>query len=699
MKSRGLLVLLTVAAALVAACGFGLDPARDTSGATVRIAFASLPSDGPLNSGLSASGSSIDASARAVMPSGFLYLRTITASSSDEGVFLGPFPASAGADCVITGVAPGLYESLLILHSAKDLEVGAPLFTYEGATMSFRGLMSLPDAEFVAYIDAEGNKEDLDAWLGGETCAGEIGNVTIVEGTENRLSATLSPITSINNHVPLYSANTYVFSSPGATKRAYYALAGIQVSLPVTSGTLTCTIKAENASAGTLANAAFYSESGILVPTVRTGSDLVSGYTWTISASDLNSLAESDGSIYLFQYLDFSGTVTAYYENTAMGLPIIVSTSMAALAGKNVFLGLYDQAAYDAMLSGVPWQIVPPLAVTSVQLDPSTGDGLGSFPITPVVGQTYYYSAQIDMQGKYAHLVGQTSIDISEMIPYRGDYVTVGEYGLVPYTQSTGSKVFIFDTNFELYDDYVFFADTAGTGDGLTPTTPKGLAALMIDVNSIPVANSAQIYLVGDVDGITQNAGGYIGRNVSITTYGSSVYRIRPPTELNSFSVFMIPSGYGLHLTQVVIDASAVTVSTSSLIRNLGSFIMSHGTGLIGSSSQSTPTGGGIYSMGSLDVIGATISGCRSVQLGGAIYVAGGTATIANNSVLDGNVSGNGGSAVYVADGAGCSVQDSTVSNNVSAAGGYALEKSTGATSAVAASVTYVGNVPGNSNF
>lgn len=167
-------------------CGFGLAPSWEESGrTTVSLRIASL--------GVDASG----AVSRAVMPgSDFLYIRTIGIPGKTTGALYGPYTVTAGSEFVTTDIPPGEYDRVYALCSGKDLESDGGTYSFFGGVYSFRGLMSLPDAQMVTFASEGTDKSSLDTLLDGKVSFGETDGVTIIQGKTNSLSLTLIPITS-----------------------------------------------------------------------------------------------------------------------------------------------------------------------------------------------------------------------------------------------------------------------------------------------------------------------------------------------------------------------------------------------------------------------------------------------------------------------------------------------------------------------
>ncbi len=666
-----------------AGCGLGLAPARNDATLALRLAsLESVPSGGP------------ESSSRAVMPgSGNLYIRTVAASG--EGALYGPYAFTAGEDFVTTEIPAGTYD-VYVLHSGKDLSSSSERFDILGGSFTFTELMSLPDEGFVEFVSEDVDKAALDEFLDGMVAFGEVKGVTLVPNMVNRLAVTLVPITSAGYDYDLSGSTLFTFSS-SVRSRHFYRLSGITVSLPVVDGSLSLRLVDETASGTVINGLAFYSESGRRVPAARSGTSLVSGLTWTIAASDLNEIARSDGYLELYQYLDYTGQFYATYFNTAGGVKVSFNGNPTAdYQGKRVLFAIYDDAAYQELLAGASWQRIDPIAKGIIPLDDATGDGSASVSASLIDGTTYYYSAQVDVGNHYASLANLATADIATLVPYRNDIVTDGPSGMVAFT--AGSPITIDAASCVVYDEYVFFADSSGPGSGASPATPKSFANLMIDVNALPTGSRAMIYLVGDVTGITQAAGGMIMKDVSVRSYAADAYTISPPAALLNTAIFNVNAGFSLTLENVTIDASYATSATYNLITNLGTLKLGDGCTVNGRSVTGSGTGAGVYSTGDLEIFGATIQNCSNDTTGGAIYLDGGTCTIGYTTRILDNASGATGAAIYAPMGTSCSILSGEISGNVAGSDAviYGYDDGTPNVTYDPVLVTFSGNLPAN---
>ncbi len=669
-------------------CGLGLSPARNGADATLALKLASLesvPAGDP------------ESSSRAVMPgSGFLYIRTVAVSG--EGALYGPYAVTGGADFVTTDIPAGAYD-VYVLHSGKDLSSSTERFGILGGSFTFQELMSLPDERFVQFVSEDVDKAALDGFLDGMVSFGKATGVRLVSNTVNRLSVTLVPITSAGYDYDLSGSTLFAFSS-SVRSRHFYRLSGITVSLPVTDGSLSLTLVDETASGTVINGLAFYSSDGRPVPSTRSGASLVSGLTWTIAASDLATIARSDGSLELYQYLDYTGRFYATYVNTAGGVRVSFNgDATSEYRGKRVLFAVYDEAGYQELQAGASWQRVEPIAKTIIPLDATTGDGTASVSAALTDGMTYYYSAQVDVGNHYTSLASLSSADIATLVPYRGDIVTDGPSGMVAFT--AGSPIAINAVDCVGYDEYVFFANASGGGLGLVPTDPKSFANVMIAVNGLAPGSSAVIYLVGNVTGITEDAGGSVTGNVSVRSYGGTPFTISPPPALLNSAILSVNTGASLTLENVTIDASYATSATCNLITNLGTLKLGDGCTINGRTVTGSGTGAGVYNTGNLEIFGATIQNCSNDSTGGAIVVDAGTCTIGYTTRIINNTAYNG-AAIYVPlETSSCEIRSGEISGNTSSSYAviYGYWNTTPNVTYNTDTVTFFGNVPLDIDF
>lgn len=645
-KTVPILVLLS-GITLLSGCGFGLSPlGKDSSARTaVSLSLSSL--------GVDAAGNV----SRAVMPgTDFLYIRTIGVPGKTDGALYGPYTVAVGSKFVTTDIPPGEYERMFVLCSGKDLESDGASYPFFGGSYTFHELMALPDDQMKVFVSDDTEKSSLDPLLDGQVSFGEQEGVKISQGKENSLSFTLIPITSRGYELELSKTQVYTFSS-STRSRHFYRLGDIQVSLPVTSGNLSCRIAAQSASSATLSAVAFYSSTGAEIPTTRSGTDLPSGLTWTIEPATINAIADSKGNVELYQYLDYSGVISAEYKNTASSVLVSFDgDATASFQNHRVLLAIYDSGAAAAVAAGLmPWESVPAMAYAIIPLNAS-GDGSAYVPVKLTPGATYYISAQVDSGDHYASLSSLDSVaDIATIVPYRGDYVTTGA-GLTPFTG--GQAASLRTSDFAPYTDYVFFVAPDGNplADGATPATKTTLTSALSMIGDLLPSDSAQIYLIDTISGQGTME---IQRKTFISAYGSATRSISTTTYVVSDPFIKISAGGSLILEKVSIDCSQLLGTPPTLISlpdSANSYLqMGYGSSLIGGTGYTGPTyGGGVYVGSGCDLTmqGGSIKQCSintlSASYGAAVYIAaGGTATF-DKATFENNVaSGLGVGIVY----------------------------------------------------
>lgn len=607
-------VLCALMATVLAGCALGLSPSwKDKSGTKVSLSLSTL---GSLPAGQVS---------RAVMPGvNYLYIRTVGIAGKSTGSLFGPFTVEAGSKFVTTEIPPGEYERISVLASGKDLETDAPRFDVFGGSYTLRELLSLPDAQFIEFVEDDTDKSSFDEWFEGMVCFGELMGVTIQEGTENALSLTLTPNIPEGDRIDLFGAPLQVYSS-SVRSRHFYRLDGINVSLPVTTETLSCTLTAKEGTGTAVYDIAFYTRDGVLISGTKTGTDLASGITLTIASSDVAALAGSTGYIELYQYLDFTGTVVANYQGGASTGDITVKfdgQGNSALYGRRLLLAVYDASVLPAAITAQTWETIPAIAYTIMDLDSVSGSGSVTIPVSGTSGAGYCVSAQIDMGGHYAGLSSFASVDIATIVPFTGDYLTDGPMGLIPFIDPGSMTLTIGD--FVEYTDSVYFVSQSGGGTGAIPTSPTTLSAAISAANALPAGSYAQVYVC---EPLTDLFNMNIVNSVSIKSYTSAVMTLRASNMLSSMPFFSVQSDGTLEIEKITIDGSYVQPCMQSLVY-MGSgpgasFMMGYASKIVGKPSFMTVSkGGGVY-VGSgctLYMNGGTIDSCGANE-GGAIYV------------------------------------------------------------------------------
>ena len=605
-----------VAATVFYGCGFGLTPSWEEAGRTtvsLRIASLGVDSSGTVS--------------RAVMPgSDHLYIRTIGIAGKTTGALYGPYTVTAGSEFVTTDIPPGEYDRVYVLCSGKDLESDGGTYPFFGGSYSFRGLMSLPDAQMVEFASEGTDKSSLDTLLDGMVSSGETDGVTIVQGKTNSLSLTLIPITSAGYEINLATSGNHQFTAPERS-RHFYRLGGIKVLLPVTTGTLSCTLTA--ASGSTVSAVAFFSSTGEEIPVTQSGTDLETGLTWTIATADVARLADADGNVELFQYLDCTGEASATYENTVSETKIAIDgEATSAWQGHKVLLAIYDESAVTSVVAGAALIDQVPVANVFIDLDPTTGDGSRTISRQVLqTGKKYYLSAQVDSTNHYASLTSFASKDLATLIPYRGDYTLNGDtalnpqgvYTLVPFT--AGSSETLSSSDFSEYTSYVMFVSRDGyyMNDGSDYSLPTTLyGALSYHASLRP----AQIYITDDIEALSSQT---VSGNVTIQSYGSTIFSLSSGS-LTGSSFFMVSGN--LEFNRVTINCFFAGCPAAPLLEVNSAATLSLGSGatLIGTGSTTAISdGGGIFvgTGGALTMWGSTIKDCYTSAsgFGGAVFI------------------------------------------------------------------------------
>jgi|GEM_PF-2379941 len=184
---RKVFVALTAAFALVAflsACGMGLEPAKtDTTSVSLSLTVMS-----PLGSG-----GSTDAG-RAIIPDGgYLYVRMLGGPTADTPGFLGPYQVTSASSTVsITEIPAGQYDGMFLLYA--DRAVHDEKVTIEGFATTLGQIFSLPDKDFLAFVEGD-DEYEVDVLLAGRASIGMVESPRVVEGKANSFPVTMIPVT------------------------------------------------------------------------------------------------------------------------------------------------------------------------------------------------------------------------------------------------------------------------------------------------------------------------------------------------------------------------------------------------------------------------------------------------------------------------------------------------------------------------
>jgi hypothetical protein len=623
MKRTNLLTFVLGVVLVFSGCNFVMAPDAESETAIVALTLTNL-----------SAGDDGNVSRAVIQGSGFLYIRTIGGPVGDKGPCYGPYNVTSGEAFRTNDIPPGDFDSLLILHSGKQLFTDAT-YGIDGRQMTFKQIMSMPDAEMMEFLkDGEetsrydGAKDELGAFFESQTCMGMIEKVSLPAGKTTILPVTLMPITD-NTRISLEESPRYIFPKSDTLKRVFYSIDGLYgLTLPVTTGYLNCRLMSLSADAE-IGKVAFYNDNGELVPTTKTGTDLATGFFWKIAPGDANK-AVVEGSLRLYMYVEYKGQIVSDFTNT---LPPYVTVGFkgdgsAVWKSHKLLLGIYDQSTCDSLEQGGSWATQNPVGTTIVNLD-ANGNGVSIFRANIVAGNNYYFSAQVDVGNHYAALDNLWGVDIATIIPYPNDYVSKGDpalmakkvNGLSPF--KVGEVIKLDYNGFEVYDSLVYFVSGSGSNanSGLSPSSPKLLNSDLLDT-VIPAGATAQLYALENLSGL--NATMIQGKSIYIKSFGKNVYRLLPVSGLSG-SLFSVSSNSSLGFEDIELNASGVPALTSPIINvtasTNGSLYLGPRSSIYGNTIGGSTTAGGVnvYPMASLTMFGSGIYQCRGTQAGAVL--------------------------------------------------------------------------------
>lgn len=309
MKNIASSVLVLAVALCVQGCDFVMAPDVDGDHASLALTMAKLP-DETLRA--------------AIQGPGYLYIRTIGGPTGTAGPLYGPYHVTSGVTFKTNDIPPGHYDIITFLHSGKELFSSAT-YSVEGQQKTFRDIMLMDDPDMTEFIldDASTRfqtaKDELGVFFESQTCLGTIKDVSLPANRTTVVTVTLRPITEATS-ISLGSTGSLFLVPVASKRRVFYAIQGSSSTvLPLTLGGITCMLT--DATTGSeLGIVAFYDDSGKLIPSVRTGGNLSSGYNWTLSAADLGSAVEpvsgTTGTIRMYMYVEYTGSVNGNFVNS-----------------------------------------------------------------------------------------------------------------------------------------------------------------------------------------------------------------------------------------------------------------------------------------------------------------------------------------------------------------------------------------------
>lgn len=662
MKKTFLIFVAAITVLSLTACSFGSLTSAKAGGSktTLSLSLGTLQSD-----------SSGKISRAIVQGGGYLYIRTIGDSSGSSGALYGPYAVSAGSDFSTNDISAGTYSKILVLYSARELD-NVTTYAVLGGTYTWLGFMQASDQLLAKFFDTMGTDardpgaDAIGNGMDGTATFGMKENVTMRAGQETSLSVVLQPILGANSSIDLASSNTKTFTSAeSAMVRKFYQIDGLTVSLPVSAGVLTCTISAASESAGSIGKVAFFDANGRAISATKSGSSLSGGYTWTIDAATANSIAEtstvaSTGYVGLFMYIEYTGTVSAKFDNLyPPNVKVSVSGSAtSAWQGRKFLFAVYDETTVAKLAAGESMSVQTPVGLGIVNLDSSTGSGETTIQATGLTGgKNYYLMAMVDSTGQYTGVSDLGSIDLSTVIPYQNDYTlnsdaaltAKGVYRLKSF--AAGSPVSLTTSDFSQTSDYVYFVSQSGGGSGNVPSSPTTMTAAL---SSAAGQTGTQIYMTGNIS-LAPNQSVSGSEHLTIQSYGLTPYTLTV-TSLSAQPLFAVSEPASLEFHDIVIASPASTVYSPVFVvvagtpGNGGSLSLGSRTTLAGCTAGQATTCGGIQlnAYGKLEMWGATIRDCYTMSpaKGGAIYVAPYAQCLISNTTIT-NCSASQGGAIY----------------------------------------------------
>ncbi len=381
-------ICLTLVAFVVTSCFSGLDPARSGSG-TASLTISAVP--------LSANGTSGGNGSRAIVQ-GPANLYVQTGFEAGTARLFGPYDAVAGSDTVVFDIPPGSYPWIALLYSADALSLSGPLIL-SGVTDP-RGPFQAALADFAS--------PGLSVAL--------VPGVTIAEGKNTRVSATLVPVTDAFVNAAVGGETTYSRATvPGTLDRRFVALAGFGSGVPSGNALASSDLVLANTGdvAATISNVALYDSSG-----ARIG--IVTPYAGTVSAGGeailLSYASAIPSAAYL--YLEYDGSGYSIGVKNALATRLVLATS----AGN----------AYWSE-DGMTWK--GPFATGLSVGAQAAAAGTGVFAVTGTTG----ISSSPDGETWTLHAMPNTVTSVTYITPNpSGELMAIGYYGA---TQSTYRSV------------------------------------------------------------------------------------------------------------------------------------------------------------------------------------------------------------------------------------------------------------------
>lgn len=288
---------LAIAAFVMASCFSGLDPARSGRG-SASLTISAAP--------LGATGSSGGTGSRAIVQ-GPAKLYVQTGFEAGSARLFGPYDAVAGSETVVEDIPPGSYPWIALLYSAADLSLAEPIILPNGSDP--RGAFQVALADLVS--------PGLSIAL--------VSDVTIAEGRNTRVSATLVPVTdafvsaAVGGETP-YSRETV----PGTLDRRFIALAGFGAGVPSGNALASSELVLANTGDGaaSISSAALYDASGTRIATIIPYAGTVSAGGEAILLSYSSAIPSAS-----FLYLEYDGSGYSIGVRNKLATRLVLATS------------------------------------------------------------------------------------------------------------------------------------------------------------------------------------------------------------------------------------------------------------------------------------------------------------------------------------------------------------------------------------
>lgn len=483
MKSIPSLIFRFVTGAMIAlffgSCFGGLDPASNTGDETsVTITLAPFPGF---------SGPEPDGGNRAIVQGAAkLYVQTGIAAGS--ATLYGPYDAAAGSKTVVRDIPSGSYPWIALVYSSEPLAISGPI-TLE-SNVDPQGAFPSALAEVLASSDSATVSVAL------------LPDVTIVRGMDNRIGATLVPLTSAVVNATVGGEMPYTRSTEaGTVSKKFIVVTGVAAGIPSGNTLRSSVLIFQNSESGnaSLANAKLYDSSGAFIGTVDPGSSSIAAG----ASVTLLSLSPSLPSV-VYLYLEYSGSGYSLRVENVLATRLIAMTSAGsaywsengvtwdgpyttgltaggqAASGVNGMFAVSGTGGVASSPDGITWTVhaMPNGAspVSNIESNPSGG----FLAVTNYAGYGYAYPS--------------------------ADGVSWPTYSTVPYTTTNGSWLaglwYLTSSNGSSWRssaDGITWGTVTGTGSGMYQLNRViGVNGRLVAGGGLPTNGGTQIQVSND---------------------------------------------------------------------------------------------------------------------------------------------------------------------------------------------------------